>query len=190
VQDFNQATLDQHLQALSQDLSPEQQEQFTRRVKERALQSDVTLTPDAIDGAAGLLSLAAQDDVDLPGLPENGRISGLLGHLTLPDVSLGGVGDLASSVFGTAKDGLGGLLGGAINLIGKSGDVVSSAGSAASGAIDLAGSAGSAIGDVAGGVAGSAGDIVGSSGEILGAAGDVAGIILGALGDVLGDLDF
>jgi hypothetical protein len=186
VQDFNQAALDQHLQRLAGDLTPEQTEQFTQRVKDRALESDVLLTPDAIDGAADLLGIAARGGFNLPGLPSSERLTGLLDHLSLPDVSLGAFGDLAASLFGSAKDGFGGLLGGAMDLFGKSGEAVGGAASIASGAIDLAGSAGGALGDLAG----SAGDLLGGSAEILGTTADVAGIILGALGDVLGDLDF
>ena len=184
MQNFNQATLDAHLQAIASELTPEQQEQFTQRVKDRALESDVLLTPDTVDGAATLLSIASNDGVKLPGFPSSERLSGLLNHLSLPEVSLGGFGDLAGSAFGSLQDGAGWLFGNALGLIGKSGDLVSGVGSAASGAADLAGSAGGVLGDVAG----SAGDVLGGAGDLLSASGDVAEVILGALGDVLGGL--
>jgi len=179
MRDFNQAALDEQLAAMASNLDPEQVAQFQQRVKERALQSDVTLTADGINGAAELLGVAARGGFQLPGMPSTERLSGLLDHLNLPDVPLGGLGDLAGSLLGTARDGIGGVLGGAMHLLGKSGDVVAGAGSVASGAIDLAGSAGGTLADVAG-----------NAGEVLSGAGDVAGVILGALGDVLGGLDF
>ncbi|HRA47666.1 MAG TPA: hypothetical protein PK819_06335, partial [Thermomicrobiales bacterium] len=78
MRDFNQAALDEQLAAMASNLDPEQVAQFQQRVKERALQSDVTLTADGIDGAAELLGVAARGGFQLPGMPSSERLSGLL----------------------------------------------------------------------------------------------------------------
>lgn len=186
MRDFNQTALDAQLAAMATNLDPEQAAQFQQRVKERAAAGGIDLTTSNVDGAAILLNEVSQGKFRLPGLPGGEAVSGLIESLSLPNVSLGAIGDLAGKGASGLVDGAGWLFGNAMELLGKSGEVVSSAGNVAGSVVDLAGSAGSAIGGVAGG----AGDVLGGAGELLGGAADVAGVIIGALGDVLGGLDF
>jgi hypothetical protein len=164
MRDFNQASLDEHLADLTQNLTPEQAQQVKERVREKASGGWFDMPPDAIDGA-----------FDLVGTVLNGIVA-------LPDI--GGAGNKAGSA-------LSGLVGNAGHLPSGvpdfGGSALSSLAKLVGGAGDLAGNAGDAVGAVAD-LAGNAGAIVDVLGTVLDAApdaGELAGAILEALGDVL-----
>jgi hypothetical protein len=162
MRDFNQASLDEHLANLAQTLTPEQAEQVTEKVRQRASGGWFDLTAASIDGAFELVGAVLNGAVSLPGNP-------------------GGVGDRLAELFG-ALDPL--QLGGIGNLLGSVPDL----GGAAAGAIgELAGHAGDAAGMVAelAGNADAVTDILGSVLDAAPSAGELAGFILEAIGEVL-----
>jgi hypothetical protein len=164
MRDFNQASLDEHLASLAQNLTPEQAEQVKERVQQKVSAGGFDYTPGAIDGAFNLVGAVLNGAVSVPG-------------------NLGGVGDRLAGLLGALDprhlgSGIGNLLGHAPDLGGAIGDVAGHAGDAVGAVVDLAGGAAGAV------------DALGSVVEVAGSAGELAGIVLEALGDVLGSLDF
>lgn len=157
MRDFNQASLDEHLANLTQNLTPEQAQQVKERVREKASGGWFDMPPDAIDGAFDLVGAVLNGIVALPDLGgAGGKFGSALSGLA------GNAGNLLSSVPDLGCSALGGLA----KLVGGAGD-------AAGAVAELAGNAG-AIVDVLGAVLDAAPD-----------AGELAGAILEALGDVL-----
>jgi hypothetical protein len=178
VREFNQSSLDARLAEIAPNLSPEQAAQVKERVRERVAAGGIDGSPDAIDGAFGLIGgllSGAIPTPDLGGLSE--RLTGALAALDPRQLGGGGsTRDLTSQ----AGDALGGVLAGLGRALGSMPDLAGSLfGKGAEIAGTAAGAAGS-IGDFAGNAAGALGDLVD--------AGDLAGIVLDALGDVLGSL--
>jgi hypothetical protein len=164
MRDFNQASLDEHLTNLTQNLTPEQAQQVKERVREKASGGWFDMPPDAIDGAFDLVGAVLNGIVALPDLGgAGGKFGSALSGLA------GNAGNLLSSVPDLGSSALGGLA----KLVGGAGDLAGNAGDAAGAVAELAGNAG-AIVDVLGAVLDAAPD-----------AGELAGAILEALGDVL-----
>jgi hypothetical protein len=188
MRDFNQASLDEHLANLTQNLTPEQAQQVKERVREKASGGWFDMPPAAIDGAFDLVGAVLNGIVALPNIGNaGGKVGSVLSGLDPRQFGVLRGGDL----LGQAGDAVSGLAGSAGNLLGSVPDLGSSAlGSLAKlvgGAGDLAGNAGDAAGAVAD-LAGNAGAIVDVLGAVLDAApdaGELAGAILEALGDVL-----
>jgi len=160
MRDFNQASLDEHLANLTQNLTPEQAQQVKERVREKASGGWFDMPPDAIDGAFDLVGAVFNGIVALPDIGgAGGKLGSALSGLA------GNAGNLLSSVPDLGSSALGGLA----KLVGGAGDLAGNAGDAAGAVADLAGNAGAIV------------DVLGA---VLDAAPD-AGAILEALGDVL-----
>jgi len=96
MRDFNQASLDEHLANLTQNLTPEQAQQVKERVREKASGGWFDMPPDAVDGAFDLVSAVLQGIVVLPDMGGAGNklgsaLSGLAGNAgsllgSLPDL--------------------------------------------------------------------------------------------------------
>jgi len=164
MRDFNQASLDEHLANLTQNLTPEQAQQVKERVREKASGGWFDMPPDAIDGAFDLVSAVLQGIVVLPDM---GGAGNKLGS------ALSGLARNAGSLLGSLPDLGGSALSGLAKLVGGAGDLAGNAGDAVGAVTDLASNAG-AIVDVLSAVLDAGPD-----------AGELAGAILEALGDVL-----
>src|SRR4029079_12523208 len=82
MRDFNQASLDEHLANLTQNLTPEQAQQVKERVREKASGGWFDMPPDAIDGAFDLVGAVLNGIVALPDIGSaGGKVGSVLSGL-------------------------------------------------------------------------------------------------------------